>query len=55
MNNSGKELLSQVIDELEEEKKEAQRKLNHNLDRISEINVYLKSLLDKEDITDGLE
>ena len=49
MNNSGKELLSQVIDDLEEEKKEAQRKLNHNLDRISEINVYLKSLLDKED------
>lgn len=49
MNDSSKELLSQVIDELEEDKKSAQRELNHNLDRISEINVYLKSLLDKED------
>lgn len=49
MNESSKELLSQVIDELEDEKKAAQRELNHNLDRISEINVYLKSLLDKED------
>ncbi len=40
--------LKQLIEELEEEKKTAQKKLNYNLDRISEINVSLKSLLDKE-------
>lgn len=50
MNHNNKELLNQIIEELEEDKKAAQKNLNHNLDRISEINIYLKSLLDKEDI-----
>ena len=40
--------LQDIIDELEEEKKTAQKVLNNNLDRISEINVNLKSLHDKE-------
>lgn len=50
MNYDNKELFNQIIEELEEDKKAAQKNLNHNLDRISEINIYLKSLLDKEDI-----
>lgn len=49
MNEGKKELLSKVIEEMEEDKKSVQRDLNRNLDRIAEINVYLKSLLDKED------
>lgn len=49
MNESKRELLSQVIEEMEDDRKSVQRDLNRNLDRIAEINVYLKSLLDKED------
>lgn len=49
MNEGKKELLSKVIEEMEEDKKSVQRDLNRNLDRIAEINVYIKSLLDKED------
>ncbi len=49
MSDNKVELLNEVIEELEESKKSVQRNLNRNLDRISEINVYLKSLLDKED------
>ncbi len=47
--NNKKELITEVIGLMEEEKKTIQKSLNHNLDRIAEINVYLKSLLDKED------
>ncbi len=48
MNETKKELVGQIINELEEEKKVCLRKLNHNMDRISEINVHLKYLNDKE-------
>ena len=48
MNEDNKIILNDVIEQLEEDKKAAQKKLNQNLDRISEINVNLKSLLDKE-------
>lgn len=48
MNEDNKIILNDVIEQLEEDKKAAQKKLNQNLDRISEININLKSLLDKE-------
>lgn len=48
MNEEIKLVVQQIIEELEESKKTAQKQLNNNLDRISEINVSLKSLLDKE-------
>lgn len=48
MNEDNIIILNDVIEQLEEDKKAAQKKLNQNLDRISEINVNLKSLLDKE-------
>ena len=43
------EIINQIIDELETEKRNVQKSLNRNLDRISEISLYLRSLLDKED------
>lgn len=48
MNEDTKRALQNIIEQLEDDKKTAQKQLNHNLDRISEINVNLKSLLDKE-------
>lgn len=48
MNENQKEVFKQIIEQLEEDKKEAQKKLNRNLDRISEININLKNLYDKE-------
>lgn len=48
MNDDVKNTLQQIIDELEEDKKTSQKKLNNNIDRISQINVSLKSLLDAE-------
>ncbi len=48
MSENLKITVQQIIDELEESKKTAQKKLNNNIDRISEINVSLKSLLDKD-------
>lgn len=48
MNDDVKKTLQQIIDELEEDKKTSQKKLNNNIDRISQINVSLKSLLDAE-------
>ena len=49
MNEDTENILDQIIEQLEDDKKSAQRQLNNNLDRISEINVNLKSLLDKEE------
>ncbi len=43
-----KQIIEEIIEQLEEDKKTAQKTLNSNLDKISEINVTLKSLLDKE-------
>lgn len=43
------ELLGEVIEELEDNKKSLQKDLNKNLNRISEIDVYIKSMKDKED------
>ena len=43
-----KDFFKQIIEQLEEDKKLAQKNLNRNLDKISEININLKSLMDKE-------
>ena len=48
MNENQKEIFRQIIEQLEDDKKIAQKKLNNNMDRISEININLKTLLDKE-------
>lgn len=48
MNEKQKEVFKSIIEQLEEDKKAAQKNLNSNLDRISEINVNLKNLIDKE-------
>lgn len=48
MNENKKEIFRQIIEQLEDDKKIAQKKLNNNMDRISEININLKTLLDKE-------
>ena len=48
MNENQKEVFRQIIEQLEDDKKIAQKKLNNNMDRISEININLKTLLDKE-------
>ena len=49
INEKQKKLLEDIIEQLEDNKKVAQKKMNCNLDRISEINVSLKTLLDKEE------
>ena len=49
LNEKFKQSIEDIINQLEEDKKSVQKKLNSNLDRISEINVSLKSLLDKEE------
>lgn len=48
MNENQKEIFQKIIEQLEDDKKLAQKKLNNNIDRISEININLKTLLDKE-------
>lgn len=48
MNENQRGTFRDIVAQLEEDKKLAQRNLNRNLDRISEINVNLKNLLDKE-------
>ena len=42
------EIFREIVLQLDEDKKNAQKNLNRNLDRISQINVNLKNLLDKE-------
>lgn len=49
LNEKLKQVTGDIIEQLEEDKKGLQKKLNSNLDRISEININLKSLLDKEE------
>ena len=49
MNKNQKETFKEIVEQLEEDKKVAQKNLNRNLDRISEININLKSLIDKEE------
>lgn len=48
VNERQAETLKEIVFQLEEDKKNAQKNLNKNLDRISEINISLKNLLDKE-------
>lgn len=48
MNENYLKALQQIIEQLEEDKKNAQIEFNKNLDSISEINVNLKTLHDKE-------
>ena len=48
VNERQAETLKEIVFQLEEDKKNAQKNLNRNLDRISEINISLKNLLDKE-------
>lgn len=53
MSQDNREVLNEIIKEFEENKKNAQRCLNQNLDRISEVNVNLKTLLDTENNHDN--
>lgn len=48
MNEKQRETFKDIILQLEEDKKNAQKNLNRNLDRISEINISLKNILDNE-------
>ena len=48
VNERQAETLNEIVFQLEEDKKNTQKNLNRNLDRISEINISLKNLLDKE-------
>lgn len=47
INENQKEFLEQIIEQLGEDKKLAQKNLNRNLVRISELNISIKSLMDK--------
>lgn len=50
MNTENYEVLKEMLSEIEQEYQDAQKKLQANMLRIEEAKLYLKSMLDKEDV-----